>query len=510
MGGVNIPLPALTPYNPQPQPNVADEYVRLSSLLGQQRLQQQQLQAGQQENQMRAMQMQDMQTIQKIAPQYVQKDSSGRPIGYDYDGLTQGAIAAGVRPQSLAPLQTMQKTAAETLLAKTGADKNKIANEEALNKQGFEKVESIKGITDPAQRQAQYDSALQWAQQNNVDVSKFPQQVPNNDMLSGLEASFGMHAQAVADAKDVAQTGEASSRAHEADVNAQKSQIEADALKQFGGLTPQLMEAKYVSLAAKQRQGQPLNAQDKAFMGAYEKQKTLVPTANFNLQNAGATGSPGQPSAVAQGLASGSMKWGDVVSARTPMSVKQALLAEVKSIKSDFNSGDFDVEQAVKKTATSGAVGQQLLAISTAREHMKTFSKLADALDNNDTQALNQIGNAIGVQFGSDKKTNFQIAAQAFGGEVGRALDGAGVVASEREQAQKNFNSSMSKGQFKGAVQTVDELLAGKQRAAHAWFDQGSQAKPDFGQTSAQPADSNAQQLTGKGAKWGIAPVGAQ
>jgi hypothetical protein len=114
----------------------------------------------------------------------------------------------------------MQKTAAETLLAKTGADKNRIANEEALNKQGFEKLESIKGIADPGQRQAQYSSALQWAQQNNVDISKFPQQVPNNEMLSGLEAGFGMHAQAVADAKDLAQTQEASSRVHEADVKA--------------------------------------------------------------------------------------------------------------------------------------------------------------------------------------------------------------------------------------------------------------------------------------------------
>jgi hypothetical protein len=179
------------------------------------------------------------------------------------------------------------------------------------------------------------------------------------------------------------------------------------------------------------------------------------------------------------------MKWQDVVSARTPMSVKQNLLAEVKGIKPDYNSGDFEVEQGVKKMATSGAVGQQLLAIGTAREHMKLFNELADALDNTDVQVLNKIGNTFGVQFGSDKATNERIAAQAFGGEVGRAFDGAGVIGAEREQAAKAYSDYLSKGQFKGAVETVDKLLAGKQKAAHDWFDQGTKAKPDFGTSPA-------------------------
>ena len=57
------------------------------------------------------------------------------------------------------------------------------------------------------------------------------------------------------------------------------------------------------------------------------------------------------------------------------------------------------------------------------------------------------------------------------------------MIGAERTQAQNNFNSAMAKGQFKGAVQTVDKLLAGKQKAAHDWFDKGVQAKPDFGES---------------------------
>jgi hypothetical protein len=218
-----------------------------------------------------------------------------------------------------------------------------------------------------------------------------------------------------------------------------------------------------------------------------------TPVVVNNLQNAGATGTPGNPSAISRGLADGSLKWNDVVSARTPMSVKSAILAEVKSIKPDFNSGDFQVEQNARNEAVSGSVGKQLLAIGTAREHMKTFSALADALDNSDGQALNKLGNALGVQFGSDKATNLAIASQAFGGEVGRAFDGAGVIGKEREQASAAYANYLSKGQFKGAVQTVDQLLAGKQKAAHQWFDQAVQGKPDFGQ-----AKSAARQWAGR------------
>ena len=246
--------------------------------------------------------------------------------------------------------------------------------------------------------------------------------------------------------------------------------------------TDALATAQYRMLKFKQLSGQKLTPAETAIMGSYEAPHTLEARTQFELQNAGLTGQGGQPSIAAQQVASGNQKWSDFVTTRTPMSDKVQFAAEIKRLKPDFNSGDFDVEQGVKTMGTSGAVGQQLLAIGTARQHMQVFSQLADALNNGDTQALNKIGNALGIQFGSDKATNLKIAAQAFGGEVGRAFDGAGVTAGEREQAESAYSDALSKGQFKGAVETVDKLLAGKQKAAHDWFDQGMQAKPDFGQ----------------------------
>jgi hypothetical protein len=90
------------------------------------------------------------------------------------------------------------------------------------------------------------------------------------------------------------------------------------------------------------------------------------------------------------------------------------------------------------------------------------------------------------VEFGSDKATNLRIAAQAFGGEVGRAFDGAGVTAGERSKAESAYADYLSKGQFTGAINIVDELLAGKQRSAKQAYDAGRAGQPNFGAGGSQ------------------------
>lgn len=177
--------------------------------------------------------------------------------------------------------------------------------------------------------------------------------------------------------------------------------------------------------------------------------------------------------------------------ARLPAGARQTFLSDVNAYNPTYSQSTYGVEKKVEQKFTSGNVSDQLMAIGTAREHMKTFSRLADALKNGDMQALNQIGNALGIQFGSDKATNFKIAAQAFGGEVGRAFEGAGVVAGERKEAENNFNAAMANGQFKGAINTVDELLAGKQRSAKQAYDSARQGKPNFGNQSTPSAPTN-------------------
>lgn len=179
------------------------------------------------------------------------------------------------------------------------------------------------------------------------------------------------------------------------------------------------------------------------------------------------------------------------------------------------SSASVSTQKHLQQAFTSGDQGKQLTAISTAREHMKTFQQLADALDNGNVQVLNRIGNALGVQFGSDKATNFKIAAQAFGGEVGKAFDGAGVTEGERKAAQGAFNPNMSPQQFRGAIQTVDSLLAGKQTALKQSYTSGQKGQPNFGEGGSQSAPAeqtatgpNGHKIALRGGRWVDATTG--
>lgn len=165
---------------------------------------------------------------------------------------------------------------------------------------------------------------------------------------------------------------------------------------------------------------------------------------------------------------------------------KDAFLKNLSAKYPDFNQANFGIEKKVGESFTSGTYSQQLNAINTAREHMQTFKSLASALDNGDSQALNKLGNAWQEQFGSAAPTNFKLARDAFAGEVGKSLAGAGVTQGDRNKVEEAINGSESPKQLIGAAETADALLAGKQTALKQTYTQGKSAQPNFG-TSAAP-----------------------
>ena len=224
--GANIPLPAL---QIAPQRSSLDEYLRSAELqqqlAAQKQAQQQQaeafpiakeqaqanLQSTQQENQMRQLQMQDQQALRELAPSYVQRGEDGKVKGYDWDGLFRGAAAKGVSPPTL---QALQKQHLETQQSYMNLDKAQREKEQGNNQWMFETIEGLKGVADPAQRQAQYMRSVMEAQKRGMDVGQFPPQAPSNDDLTALEAPLGMHAQVLKNAetqakitKDLAEAG---------------------------------------------------------------------------------------------------------------------------------------------------------------------------------------------------------------------------------------------------------------------------------------------------------------
>lgn len=239
----SIPLPALDIRPPAQQASPLEQYGQLLALRNQQQnapLQrqafQQQVEAGQLENQQRQLQLQDAQTLRSLSPNFVKKDSQGNVIGYDFDGLFSGAAKAGVSPQTLA---TLQKSISDATLAKANSSKAQLENQQTLNNQAFQHLEGLRGTIDPAERQQLWQQAVQWTAQNagslGINPQQLPQQAPDDNGLNTIEASLGMHAQQLTDASKTAELQSSKAKTAESQANTLKAQAETNFYAQNGG-----------------------------------------------------------------------------------------------------------------------------------------------------------------------------------------------------------------------------------------------------------------------------------
>jgi hypothetical protein len=441
---------------------------RAALMPGQQQLQQaqitgagQQVQLGQQEIQKNQIALNDQKILSQLYPQFGAKPSQGGSAqpsgqggapsaGYDYNGLKAAAIDKGVSFNGLSQINAIQSQNADLAIKMAGAGEAAIKLEQTKNDALNKAVESLQAIPDLANRRAAVPGVIAPLQQMGIDTSKLTQADPTDANLASAQTTLGVHQEVVDEAKKLADMYKAKA--------GEKGSPEEQSLQAYMDKNPGKTPLDYAVMM-----------------------KKIVPAYNFNLQNQGATGTPTQPSAIAKGIADGSVKWQDVVSARTPMAVKQQLLTEVKGIKPDFNSGDFSIEQSVKKEFTSGDAAKSLTAFNTAIEHAKQLGTAADALNNGDMPTVNKLTNAIGYQTGSDKTTNFNVIKNALTGEISKVFKGGGATDAEIEAVQGPFSSANSPAQLKGAINNAVQLMNSKREALQQQYQAGSQAKPNFG-----------------------------
>lgn len=191
-----IPLPALDLKNPQQPDMMGDvsKLMALRSMMNQQQGQEQRIQAGTQENQIRALQLQDQQTLRESAKglDWTQPDA--------FQKLIQGAQQKGVSPQTLSQL-SLQRAQYQEQIAKT--DTATLAAEKDRNTQLQGHIDAVKGITDPAKRAAA--AQTQASQILSGGLVKDPQMtqriqamaqgqiVPTDDDLTMMEAGLTDH-----------------------------------------------------------------------------------------------------------------------------------------------------------------------------------------------------------------------------------------------------------------------------------------------------------------------------
>lgn len=199
----SIPLVALDS-QPLPEPK---SILTSAAQAGQVQGQGIQNQTNQVDLQQKQLALKDQETLRDLMPQFVKKDN-GRPGGYDFDGLIQAAQGK-VMPETLFSLQKQQSDMRQSAATAT---KDEIANQDLLNKNLYQRVEGLRGLTDPNDRQQHYQNTIMYAQQNHIPTNDWPAQAPSDQQLSSVEAELGMHAQALADAKTQAETSEATGK----------------------------------------------------------------------------------------------------------------------------------------------------------------------------------------------------------------------------------------------------------------------------------------------------------
>lgn len=182
-----------------------------------------------------------------------------------------------------------------------------------------------------------------------------------------------------------------------------------------------------------------------------------------------------------RGVGTGQLDYASVVSRMTP-AAKQNFTGALLAFNPNFNQAQYGTQAATQRAFTSGQYSQQLNSLNTAIEHMKTFNQMADALNNNNVQALNKLGNTVNTEFGSDAATNFNIAKQAFSGEVGKAFAGANVGEGDRKALADQITAASSPAQLRGAAKTAQSLLEGKRTALQQTYQSGMAGQPNFGQ----------------------------
>lgn len=139
-----------------------------------------------------------------------------------------------------------------------------------------------------------------------------------------------------------------------------------------------------------------------------------------------------------------------------------AIMAAVNQYNPTYDATSMPTRQAARRDFITGADGKSLTAINTAVDHLDSLGHLATALGNGDIQAVNSIGQGFAQQTGSPAPTNFDTAKQVVGDEIVKALVGSGGAQADRDAAKATVNRASSPQQLAGAIQTYQNLLAGK------------------------------------------------
>lgn len=462
----SIPLPALGVRPPEQQPGPLDQYAKLLSLRqlqAQGQTQQLQQQAMAQENQLRSQQIKDSQ----IYMDALQKS------GGDFDKALDTAAKngmSGIGYQQAYSMNIQRKEAVAKL------------SETELNaqKQTFDLAD---GLIQGYRKLSAEQQAAQWPQVAE-QIKKIapqagnmlPQQPPDENWLNMAE-SFLLGGKTTIDKS----LNERKAAAEEWKTQPETGNIVNTRTKEVigppeGTMSGAMADSRYRNIVMNQQLGKPISQEDQAFLGAYKKQKTLVPQFNFNLQTQGVGNTPLNPKqeATVQAILDGRMTPPSSFALKTPY--WQNIMGAVFEKDPQFS----EQRAQLRKGYTVGPQSKEINAINTAMGHVGVLGDSIDALNNGDVRALNAVANRVGVEIGKDPVTTFNTIVHRVGPEISRAYVGAGGGEAERGTTEKDFDPNLGPQQLRSNVAITARLLRSKIASLENQWNQNAPEGQDF------------------------------
>jgi hypothetical protein len=527
-------LIAQGPRPPEVDPNgIANRIITLRQAMQGQQLQQEQIEAARQENQQRAIQLDQTRALNAAYQAALTTDANGTPT-IDRDTLTHALAQAGhgsAIPGIIKSINDLDKSHADLQEAK-----GKVAVQE--NDYAGSIGAAVKAANgDP---QLFMTLATNAVRQQHVDpnvvkplmdqVSAALQQDPTGAAARQLTSRIADHMISLSPTQQQRQTEATTANARM--VTAQTGQDKFD-LEKPG------LEAKAKTDAAV---GAATLANPKLFTPDQQRQSdqaaaTLAQTktrdaqtaANQNTRNAIAGGelNLGQKkfdATLGAGLDANGKPLSDdelkQVAMKDPVAVAianyqapdantrtalgQATMRKVYAIDRGHDGTQFPARNKVAQDfSPAGASGKTITSIDTALAHLDAISRAGEALKNNDIVGLNRIANALGYQFGGSARNVYDGIVSMVAPEVTKAVIGEAGGEGERQAMARNFSSSVNTATREATLGQTAQLFGARfGKMAHAYESQMGkpmerQLSPES-QAVLQRYSGGAQQQTGQ------------
>lgn len=416
------------------------EGLSVQTMLNQQALQKQQQQQNAIAQQSQQLELQQQQRQEQDTQKF---NKAFTDAGGDWNQTIKNATDAGASGQFLIKAQLARSQQVAQLATAT---KDQLANESAKHEALGVSAQKVLAA-DPD------DQAAVYAKERNAHLlsgaysaSDIPEQMPPVDQLQQTANASKAARDIYKDAQDL-KDKQATAQKTAAEV---PGAVAESAIKQQDAqLTPQeraglkapgtLEDRRYETIVANQKQGIPVAPPDLAWKAAYEKRKTLVPTAQINLQQGLLT--PQAQSALGQQyVETGALPQG----MRSPAMAAQILNTGVK------NAGGAPDLAANKATYSADAGSLKKLQSNfdtvdafekTAGKNLDIFLNQAKKVTDTGLPVLNMPARLIAGQLGGTDQAAFDAARTTALTEISRVLNSANASGVVSDHARGEVSS---------------------------------------------------------------------